>query len=79
MFKILGKKTSLMGEYSVAEGLGDKIKNSDKLKLQSIVDAIGFFLFPSASLTNSALRNLLIENNCFDSLEYRLLHLFNNP
>ena len=38
----------------------------EKLKIQSIVEAVGFILFPSAGYLNLAFKDLLIENNLFE-------------
>ena len=43
--------------------------NSEKLKIQSIVDAVGFILFPSSGLLNLALKDLLIENDLFNDFQ----------
>ncbi len=61
---------SIKDDYSNADSLNDSTKlNSDKLKLHSIVNAVGFFMFPSASLINLALKSFLIENGLFDLFE----------
>ena len=43
-----------------------KSDNFDKLKLRSIVDTIGFVLFPSAGFTHKAFKLLLVEQRLFD-------------
>ena len=42
---------------------------SDKLKLQSIVEAVGFILFPSSGFFNLAFKELLVETGLFDSFQ----------
>lgn len=42
----------------------------EKLKLQSIIEAVGFLMFPSSSYTYLAFKELLIENNLFDMFRY---------
>ncbi len=41
----------------------------EKLKLQSIVEAVGFILFPSAGFIYRALKDLLVENKLFDNFQ----------
>ena len=43
-----------------------KSENFDKLKLRSIVDTIGFVLFPSAGFTHKAFKLLLMEKHLYD-------------
>jgi hypothetical protein len=42
---------------------------NEKLKLQSIVEAVGFILFPSAGFINRALKDLLIENGMLENFQ----------
>ena len=45
------------------------IESGEKLKIQSVVEAVGFVLFPSAGFTNLAFKQLLIEINLFESFK----------
>ncbi len=45
------------------------IESGEKLKIQSVVEAVGFIIFPSAGLTNLAFKELLIEINLFESFK----------
>ena len=38
----------------------------EKLKLNTVIDSVGFLLFPSAKFVNMAFKDLLIEYNLFD-------------
>ena len=46
------------------------ISSNEKLKIQSIVEAVGFFIFPSAGYLNLAFRDLLREIKLYDSFQY---------
>jgi hypothetical protein len=38
----------------------------EKLKLQTVIDSVGFLLFPSSKFVNMAFKELLTEYNLFD-------------
>jgi hypothetical protein len=38
----------------------------EKLKLNTVIDSVGFLLFPSAKFVNMAFKDLIIEYNLFD-------------
>jgi hypothetical protein len=59
---------SVKDEFSNADSSIDSAK-LNKLKLNSIVNAVGFFMFPSASLINLALKGFLIEHGLYDLFE----------
>ncbi len=49
-----------------AEVLNESLERCQKLKIKSIVEAVGFLIFPSSGFINKAFRNLLVENCLFD-------------
>ncbi|CAF0741320.1 unnamed protein product [Brachionus calyciflorus] len=62
------EKNSLCHEIKI-EKFPLKMDESDKLKLQSIIEAVGFILFPSALHVNQALKDLLIDYKAYDSFK----------
>jgi hypothetical protein len=65
-------KLKMSHELSGANALDsqkvDSCKN-EKLKLQSIIEAVGFILFPSAGFMNLALKDLLVEHGLFENFQ----------
>ena len=47
----------------------DTTETSEKLKIQSVVEAVGFFIFPSSGFINLAFRELLTEMKLFESFQ----------
>ncbi len=43
--------------------------SNEKLKIQSIVEAVGFILFPSAGFVNMAFKDLLTQNSLINNFE----------
>ena len=44
-------------------------ESNEKLKIQSVVEAIGFFIFPSTGFINLAFRELLMDMKLFESFQ----------
>jgi hypothetical protein len=56
-------------DNDVSKNSSISIESGEKLKIQSVVEVVGFLLFPSAGLTNLAFKELLIEINLFESFK----------
>lgn len=59
----------LAGELRPTSSTPPSFTNQDKLKLQSIVEAVGFILFPSQGFINLAFKDLLHENGLLDGFQ----------
>lgn len=60
------KSASQMSEIGEENLSSPVVSVSEKLKIRSIVDAVGFLIFPSAGFINKAFKDLLIENGLFE-------------
>ena len=64
------KKEAQSASNDEASSNEASISSNEKLKIQSIVEAVGFFIFPSAGYLNLAFRDLLREIKLYDSFQY---------
>lgn len=46
------------------------MESVEKLKLHSIIEAVGLIFYPSSAYVSRALKDLLIEYNAFDTFKY---------
>lgn len=67
--KINQIEKGLIEEDETRKNSQTSIDSGEKLKIQSVVEAVGFLLFPSAGFTNLAFKQLLVEINLFESFK----------
>ena len=65
--KLLSKELEVkLGESESLNDVSKTLLTNEKLRINTITEAVGFLIFPSSGYINLAFKNLLIENCLFE-------------